>query len=135
MIQLIYVSTATSRISADDLQSLMFISQANNLRFNITGLLIYDQGTFCQVLEGERDAVHDLYEKIKLDNMHNNLIKFYDDLIERREFSSWSMKCINLDQYNKYEIRGYREFNDLVHNWNFINPLAAKNLLLYFNKN
>ena len=54
MFELIYVSTAANRMTKDDLQSIMFESMRHNSDHSITGLLLYDQGSFCQVLEGDK---------------------------------------------------------------------------------
>ena len=132
MIQLIYVSTAARRISKDDLQTILLTSIHHNSEKNITGLLLYDQGTFCQALEGEAEDVHALFSKIKKDERHTNVIKIFDDEIMARDFSSWSMNCINLDHYEKNQITGYKDFTDAVHNWNFVNPVQAKEVLMHF---
>ena len=132
MIQLIYVSTAARKISKDDLQAILLTSIYHNSEKNITGLLLYDQGTFCQVLEGEEENVHALFSKILEDDRHTNVIKIFDDEIMARDFSSWSMNCINLGDYDKKQIYGYKDFTDSVHNWNFINPLQAKEVLMHF---
>jgi ribosomal protein S4E len=132
MIQLIYVSTAVRKISEDDLQVILLTSILHNSEKKITGLLLYDHGTFCQVLEGEAKDVHTLFSKIQEDGRHTNIIKIFDDEILTRDFSSWSMNCINLDHYDKKQINGYRDFREAVHNWNFINPLQAKEVLMHF---
>ena len=132
MIQLIYVSTAARRISKDDIQAILLTSIHHNSKKNITGLLMYDQGTFCQALEGELEDVHALFSKILKDDRHTSIIKIFDDEIKTRDFSSWSMNCINLDYYDKKQIYGYKDFTESVHNWNFINPLQAKDVLMHF---
>ena len=132
MIQLIYVSSAARRISKDDLQTILLTSIHHNSEKNITGLLLYDQGAFCQALEGEAEDVHALFSKIQEDERHTNVIKIFDDEIIVRDFSSWSMNCINLDDYDKKQIYGYKDFTESVHNWNFINPLQAKDVLMHF---
>ena len=134
MIQLIYISTAARRISVDDLQAILLTSIQHNSKKNITGLLLYDQGTFCQALEGEAEDVHALFSKILEDDRHTNIIKIFDDEIKIRDFSSWSMNCINLDLYDKKQIKGYKNFSEAVHNWNFINPMQAKEVLMHFNR-
>jgi hypothetical protein len=132
LIQLIYVSTAARRISKDDLQAILLTSIHHNSEKKITGLLLYDEGTFCQALEGEAEDVHALFSKILEDDRHTNIIKIFDDEIMVRDFSSWSMNCINLDVYDKKQINGYKDFKESVHNWNFINPLLAKEVLMHF---
>jgi len=132
MIQLIYISTAARRIFKDDLQKILLASIHHNSIKKITGLLLYDQGTFCQVLEGEAEDVHALFSKIQDDDRHKNIIKIFDDKIKIRDFSTWSMNCINLDHYDKKQINGYKDFSESFHNWNFINPLKVKDVLMHF---
>ena len=93
---------------------------------------MYDQGTFCQALEGEAEDVHALFSKILVDDRHTNVIKIFDDEIMVRDFSSWSMNCINLDDYDKKQIYGYMDFTESVNNWNFINAFQAKDVLMHF---
>jgi hypothetical protein len=40
-------------------------SRENNLRLDVTGMLLYKGGNFMQMLEGEKDAVLGLYEAKK----------------------------------------------------------------------
>ena len=132
MIQLIYISTAARRVSVDDLQAILLTSIQHNSKKNITGLLLYDQGTFCQALEGDAEDVHALFSKILEDERHTNVIKIFDDEIMVRDFSSWSMNCINLEHYDKKQINGFKDFSEAIHNWNFVNPLQAKEVLMHF---
>ena len=132
MIQLIYISTAERLMTADDLQSIMLTSLIHNSKKHVTGILLFDQGTFCQALEGEAEDVHALFSKILEDDRHTSIIKIFDDEIQTRDFSSWTMNCINLDHYDKKQINGYKDFSEAIHNWNFVNPLQAKEVLMHF---
>lgn len=132
MIQLIYISTAERLMTADDLQSIMLTSLIHNSKKHVTGILLFDQGTFCQALEGEQRVVHELFKKIKNDPRHTNIITIFDDEIQSRDFSSWSMRFINLNQYDRNKIDGYQEFNEAFQNQNFIKPIEAKKMLLHF---
>lgn len=119
-------------MTADDLQSIMLTSLIHNSKKHITGILLFDQGTFCQALEGEQRVVHELFKKIKNDPRHTNIITIFDDEIQARDFSSWSMRFINLNQYDRNKIDGYQEFNEAFQNQNFIKPIEAKKMLLHF---
>ena len=129
MIQLIYVSTASRSISEDDLQAILLTAIRHNSEKNITGLLLYDEGTFCQVLEGEEEEVHALFSKILKDERHTNVSKIFDDQILTREFSSWSMTCVDLHNYDKKLINGYTNFSESRNYWNVVNPLQIKDSL------
>ena len=56
MLQMIYTSAATKPISPKELQELLVISRRNNIRDGITGMLLFEDGTFLQVLEGEEEV-------------------------------------------------------------------------------
>jgi hypothetical protein len=56
-------------------------------------------GIFYQVLEGPPDAVDDLLKKIAADARHKDvLVLSTQDDVEDRQFPSWAMKKVNLDE-------------------------------------
>lgn len=61
MIRLTYASTATHKWSAEDLLKLLKQCRTNNGAKNITGILLYTNGTFFQVLEGDEATVESVY--------------------------------------------------------------------------
>ena len=63
MIQVAYVSRAVQPMSSEDLLRLLQQCRANNSELGITGMLVYGNGTFLQVLEGEVGAVDKLVEE------------------------------------------------------------------------
>ncbi len=69
----------------------MEISRSNNSANNVTGLLIFDGSTFCQILEGEKQALDLTYNKIQKDNRHIDHTLFHQGPIEQRNFSQWAM--------------------------------------------
>ncbi len=89
--ELIYSSRASSNITNDMLENVLETSRINNLKDNITGLLIFDGSTFCQILEGEKDVIESTYNRIKHDNRHIDHSLFHSGEIEERNFLEWSM--------------------------------------------
>jgi len=79
---IIYVSTVNPLISENDIRDLMEYVKKNNILYRITGILIYSDGNFFQVLEGKTEIVKILYERIKRDVRHHNIIKLLDKKIE-----------------------------------------------------
>ena len=132
MFELIYVSTAAKRMTKDNLQSILMESMRHNSDHNITGILLYDQGSFCQVLEGDKKDVLSLFKKIKKDKRHFNVITISEKDIQYREFSAWSMRFINLDFYDREMIQGYQTLSGNRMNWTDINASLAKNILMQF---
>ena len=73
-----------------------------NRSLGITGLLLYRARSFCQFLEGEEAVVTALFEQIKSDNRHRYVTLVYQEPIESRSFSDWSMKFEVLEGNEKF---------------------------------
>lgn len=55
MYQLVYISAAALNFVESDLPALLDKSQRNNAKKQITGMLMYHEGQFFQILEGPED--------------------------------------------------------------------------------
>ena len=73
MIRLTYASTALKEWSPEDLLKLLKESRTNNGAKNITGILLYANGTFFQVLEGDEATVSSVYAMIEKDKRHKDV--------------------------------------------------------------
>jgi hypothetical protein len=62
--ELLYTSEMALEESPTCVASIIRVSRANNELVSITGLLVFDGLHFCQYLEGPRDAVLRLADKI-----------------------------------------------------------------------
>ena len=91
LFQVIYESRAARPFSEAEVEALLASSRTSNTRKGITGILLYRNGTFTQVLEGEESAVRALLEKIQRDPRHQNLSIRLEQFIENRSFPNWSM--------------------------------------------
>ena len=91
MIQISYVSRATSPMTAQDLLDLLRQCLANNPGNEVTGMLFYANETFLQALEGEVEDVEKLLAKIKSDPRNTDVQLLHRREIRRREYSDWSM--------------------------------------------
>jgi len=92
LIHIIYVSTAKIVISEKVLHALIQKSRINNALRDVTGLLLSSEGEFFQVLEGEQSVVERLFEKIKLDPRHSNVILIIKEPIAKRDFEYLNME-------------------------------------------
>ncbi len=86
------------------LMDILTVSRDNNLRANITGILLYSDGTFIQVLEGDKNTLDDTFEKIKIDKLHRGIIKIAAGELKERNFKEWTMgfKSFNSDILNMF---------------------------------
>lgn len=103
--QLVYLSQATRKMSAEDLRSIQGVARTNNELIDVTGSLFYNGGWFLQVLEGPAATLAKLYKKIELDPRHKNSRILYNEPATFRTFPRWNMNMTNLEdrQADKYE--------------------------------
>jgi hypothetical protein len=86
-----YVSRAEVPIDRNEYEAIRAQSASHNRRFAITGVLLYKNEHFIQVLEGAAAVVDPLYGRIAADARHRILTKFLDASIRHRLFGMWSM--------------------------------------------
>lgn len=91
MFQMLYVSAATELLSDADLDDILSKSRRNNTRDDVTGMLLYADGSFLQVLEGEETAIRQVYERISRDPRHHRIVEVAQQTIDQRDFPDWSM--------------------------------------------
>jgi len=105
---LIYVSSAEMLMSSDDLMFLLTQCREKNPLVGVTGMLLYKGGNFMQMLEGEQSVILGLFEKIKRDRRHKDVIKILDGEIQQRNFQNWSMGFVNMNEVGD----DYPSFNE-----------------------
>ena len=107
MIRLVYMSRETSPTTKEDLEKILEVSRRNNSQVDITGILLYKNGIFFQVLEGPEDAVQETYARIDVDPRHDEVELISEEEITERDFPQWEMGFINMDSDS---IRGFTDF-------------------------
>lgn len=110
MYRIIYLSAAVKQLTVKEISSLLEKSRVNNLQKNITGLLLYIDGSFLQILEGEKKTVIELYEKIKQDCIHKRIICVFNNQTEKRQFPHWSMGFCSTTYLNLKKISEFENF-------------------------
>jgi hypothetical protein len=106
MYQLTYISKESTAMVAKDLDKILVESRTTNTIKNITGCLVYYNQEFIQILEGEKNDVQELYEKIKVDNRHQSVKTLWEGKVSKRYFSDWNMAFYHpsiLNNTNKEE--------------------------------
>ena len=97
MFYLIYVSHAADGLKSSDLHDILNKAHEVNANLGITGLLLYKNKRFMQLIEGQEDTVRGLYQKILQDPRHRDLIVLQEDTEPERQFPEWSMAFRNLN--------------------------------------
>ncbi len=89
---LAYRSVAVSPPAESELQSLVRSSQARNQALGLTGVLLYDHGTFFQWLEGPEEGLSRVWNSIQRDPRHRDVTVLRDEPIGERAFEGWDLK-------------------------------------------
>jgi hypothetical protein len=66
-------------------------ARRNNATHGVTGALLFSDGCFAQVLEGQRCNVEGVFESIQCDPRHCDVTILHLHEVERRSFGEWSM--------------------------------------------
>ena len=96
LVQSVYWSVATEPMPKSKLYKILVEARVNNKLSNVTGLLVFVDGRFLQVLEGDQGVVSSLLDKISNDSRHKDLKVVYKTNIEQRTFASWQMAYVSL---------------------------------------
>lgn len=110
MIQLVYVSSAIHPFSTEELVTLLSKARIRNAAVQVTGMLLYKDGNFIQAIEGEEDAVRQLYARISTDTRHRGAEVVIDEEISQRTFAGWSMGFRNLADAETQALPGFSRF-------------------------
>ena len=92
--QIIYSSEASTPMQTDDLEELLGHSRRSNGAKGITGALVYAEGIFMQILEGDRTKLQDLMAKIRKDVRHETVIVLRECEIPSKVFGNWKMAYV-----------------------------------------
>lgn len=115
LLSLVYTSSAVRPFADDELDVLLQSSRTHNHALGITGLLLHRGGEFIQILEGERDEVEQLMERIDRDPRHHDVRVLLREPVHERRFGDWSMGYESLPARDATSAEGYRDsFDDLT---------------------
>lgn len=104
--RVVYVSAAVSLMGADEIDGILQVSRRNNARLGVTGLLLYHDGSFFQVLEGPGEGVEGLYQRIARDRRHRGIIRMLSGPAQTRAFPEWLMGFVPMASLGADQQRG-----------------------------
>jgi hypothetical protein len=109
LVRLMYASRAVPAVDQEELVSILKKSKANNAKSGVTGALCFSEGIFIQVLEGGRNAVNKLYNRIANDGRHTDVVLLSYEEIDERRFAGWSMGQVSMARLNPALLLKYSE--------------------------
>lgn len=122
LIRLAYASRANFNPRPEDkgvephVARILMSSRRNNPKQGLVGGLYFGDGFFFQCLEGESEAVHDLFNRLRDDERHRDVTLLLEEPIQKRSFPDWSMKYVPIEADVKALLRdsGMERFNPFV---------------------
>lgn len=119
-------------MSQDDLHVLLEEARRANTSNGITGILLFENGYFFQVLEGPATAVVELYNKIRVDPRHHTVTKLVGAPIQERTFTDWSMGYPGVTREALLSLDGLNDFFGAGKCFLDLDEGRAKTLMLSF---
>lgn len=95
MERLIYTSEASDMLSGDEVFEIVEASARNNAKRDISGFLIFKDGRFLQLIEGETDSLEELMQVLQRDPRHHSIRTVKRTVANQREFDGWRMRRFN----------------------------------------
>lgn len=93
--QIIYSSESAIPMQSEDLEALLVHARRSNRANNITGALAYVDGYFLQILEGERESLKSLMDRICRDVRHEAVTILLADEVPAAAFGEWDMAYVS----------------------------------------
>jgi hypothetical protein len=110
LLHCIYASTAELTFNESDIPALLTHARTANAARDITGMLLYIDGGFFQVLEGDADAIDEVYRRILRDPRHSRVTLIIREPIAARAFSEWTMGFCTVDSQAAGQLIGENDF-------------------------
>lgn len=131
--QLVYSSTATQEFWPDDLFNLVEVARKKNALRAVTGMLLYHEGEFLQLLEGPEREVKSVFELVKRDRRHRGVKVVFSAPASERQFPDWTMGFERLDEAWSIPRAWATVLEDGFNSEQIVkHPSAARDLLLSF---
>lgn len=108
--RIVYVSAASELFDKPGLLDLLTQARDKNEKLGITGLLLYRDGDFIQLIEGERSAVLALFARIDADARHTGATVLFEGEAQKRLFDDWSMGFRDLSDPAVQTLPGFSQY-------------------------
>ncbi|MEE4203893.1 MAG: BLUF domain-containing protein [Halieaceae bacterium] len=94
------------------LRAILRAARQKNSSMGITGALLFSGGYFCQVIEGDLDALETLYETIQMDERHTECTVLFFEPLETRGFGAWDMAFAGIEEEMRFPIEDIKQSHD-----------------------
>jgi len=101
---ILYRSHLDEHVPVRVLEDIVARANTKNALSDITGILLFDGRHFFQLLEGPDRAVRHIYDRIRQDARHHNLVELMHDFAPARRFGNTGMELFDLRQHERSRV-------------------------------
>ncbi|WP_232224010.1 BLUF domain-containing protein [Gillisia sp. CAL575] len=127
---IVYVSTASNNLKDEEIQNILSSSNTWNNKNDITGLLLFSEGNFFQIIEGEKKTITELFETIQEDDRHHNIMQIFGKDIHKDAYDGYVSDCVS-DQ-SDYEPEKFQHYLNHIKVLDKTAQKAVENILKVF---
>jgi hypothetical protein len=98
--RLVYASKPDS-LDSFALESIRTTSLRNNARDQVTGVLVVEDNSILQLIEGRREAIAKCFARIIEDSRHHDVQVISCGDVSRRLFQDWNMRLVNVSEIKR----------------------------------
>lgn len=105
-----YVSTQIRELDPSEVVQILYETESRNDRFGVNGLLVYSEGNFFEVIEGEKEMIKELYQHILEDERHKDVILLFQKEVHKPLFDEEEAHFISENTlYRKMKVEHFNE--------------------------
>lgn len=111
---IIYISEATANLSEPALLTLLQQARAEHQHAQLTGLLVYREGRFLQIMEGPEAPLREFFSRVASDPRHGKLELLADGPKPSPDFQQWHMSFACAMPQRCAQLPGYLSVEELL---------------------
>lgn len=81
-----------------EITQILRAAREHNVKQDVTGALMFNAGCFAQVLEGRKENVQTIFDRIEHDTRHSEVVILDFSPVQKRAFPEWSMAYMGEDE-------------------------------------
>lgn len=130
---LVYRSRAVVPFADIDLYYLLAQARQRNQKLGVTGLMLYDRGFFFQWIEGTNEVLGRVWNIIRADPRHTDIVVLADQQITIQLFAGFGMQFAHRDRQHE-NIEGFSVADPGLLDDLHLNPAMIPNILAGFSR-
>lgn len=130
-----YVSSASNSLEQSEIVEILQQTEVRNNEIGIKGLLVFSDGNFFEVIEGEEKLIKELFMTIKSDSRHSNIIVIFEKYLDVELFDEEAHASGFISQNTQYRSIKVDNFYECIKDLDAGTQNVVRSILELFEKN